>query len=298
MQLIGAAYLIGRWSMTLPEGELERVTNQWQSQDEKTHTRRVALLRKMSDLRTINECMAEWTNSCKQEWEDLNKQEDEEHTQRLKWNNSNIGIASSYVPTLKTFHSHQKVGANPMNEAPHFFDTVCISTQASKFAWDSVMSGQCSADLSTSGGKAVDSLFHMLSDAKKQWKPSAVSTSKNVDEFDWNSHSYDHSAQRASVEAKLELSETNDTVELPREYRNDVQFYLRAASNPDQELVSAPTTTEDKSIVDDLLFASNTMPVVPAVNDKFSKMKLTNSASKPHSVSSSSWWSTAHWSAA
>lgn len=283
---------------------LEIVAKEWEEQDATAHAKRVDLLRRMSDLRTINESMAEWTQDCKREWEALNKEEEETHKARLDWNRSNTGVASSYVPTMKTFHTHNKVGLNPSNQVPHWFDTVCISSQASKLAWDAVKSGHCGADLSTSGGKAVDSLFCMLSDAQKHWKPTttASKTSKMDATFDWNSHDFDIKREKPTVEAKLGLGNSNKAVEtaahnsLPREYQNDIQFYIRQASSP----------TNDVSDVADVASAdvAAAQSVSNSISDKLSKMSFTPSLPAKPTVSKvgvanaagSSWWSASHWS--
>ena len=290
--------------MSPSQETLEVVAKEWETHDEEAHAKRVALLQKMSDLRTINESMAEWTQDCKREWDILNKEEEQAHKARMDWNRSNTGVASSYVPTMKTFHSHSKVGVNPSNQAPHWFDTVCISSQASKLAWDAVKSGQCSTDLSTSGGKAVDSLYCMLSDAQKHWKPTtaASKTSKIESTFDWNSHDYDIKRQKTSVEAKLFAQPTGKVNTLPREYQNDIQFYIRQASNPTvtnsnneaDPVEDDPATSISNSISDKLSKISLTplTPLTPLASTKptTSKMGVANAAG-------SSWWSASHWSA-
>lgn len=284
---------------------LEVVAKEWETHDEEAHAKRVALLQKMSDLRTINECMAEWTQECKHEWDSLNKEEEEAHRTRLEWNRSTTGIASSYVPTMKTFHTHSKVGVNPSNQAPHWFDTVCISSQASKLAWNAVKSGQCSANLSTSGGKAVDSLYCMLSDAQKHWKPglaSSAAASKVESTFDWNSHDFDIKREKTSVEAKLFAQPTGKANSLPREYQNDIQFYIRQATNPTNPTNPTVATVANSNGETDPLKVD--LLISNSISDKLSNMSFTPPiTSKPTTsklgvanAAGSSWWSASHWS--
>lgn len=132
---------------------------------------RQQILERMRQLRSINESLAEWTQICKREWDQANRDDETRHNARLQWNELNTSLPVSCVPSLKSFNEKPSAGFDSINDAPHWFDTVCISAEASKLAFDSVKAGECNVNVSTTGGKAVSGLFDMLVDAKKLWTP-------------------------------------------------------------------------------------------------------------------------------
>lgn len=223
--------------MPPPPDELERVAKQWKVDDEQSYANRQKLLSTMQNLCALNEHLAEWTQLCKTEWEEANRTDEARHAERMEWNTANTGLTASCVPTLKTFNDAGKPGFDSINEQPHWFDTLCIATKASQMAWDAVKDGECDVDLSSTGGKAVDGLYNMLTDSKKNWKAPISATNRA---FNWASHGYDASKQRKELEAKLEIGASPEEspqpishvgpTPLPREYLNDIEFYIRTAA--------------------------------------------------------------------
>lgn len=316
-------------NMTTPpsSNSIEGTVEKWEAEDKDSYAKRQMLLKRMNILRTINECMAEWTQTCKKEWDDLNEQDVQTHASRMEWNKNNTKVANSYVPTMKIFQDRNKIGMESANEKPHWFDTVCIAAHANKMSWDAVTSGECSVELSTSGGKAVHSLYTMLSDAQKHWKPPnspSATASRPVasKKFDWDSHAYDYATEKKDVDAKLGISQSFDpsVTSLPREYENDIQFYLRAATDNSQSSqiasVDSKPVDEKQSIEDQIAadlagvcgtLAPSLAPSTPSlssgitssVTKRFSGMSMAAPMIGSTSVSklgvgkssSGSWWS-------
>jgi hypothetical protein len=231
--------------MTLTDKELKEAVNGFEAEDQALHAKRVSLLSKMEDLRAINDCMSEWTRTTKLEWEALNKECENTLAARLEFNKKHTSVGSACVPSLKTLHSQQRVGSNTMDEMPHWFNTVAISSEASKMAWYSMKRGECKVDVSSPGGKAVDALYTMLSQAKTHWVESNPEKS-----FDWNSHDYNAEASKKSIGARLNLGSHGKDSELPREYKNDFGFYARAAVDDSIAHVFKQEQVEEKKRVE------------------------------------------------
>lgn len=296
----------------MTQEQLEDVAKVWSEEDAEAFANRKQILAQMADLRAIGECLASWANECNTKWKEANAADEKRHAERLKWNQDNVGIASSYVPTMKKFNDNAKAGFDSLNEKPHWFDTFCASSGASRVAWDAIRAGDVSGvDLSTTGGVAVDGLFKMLEDAKSKWKPPVSATNSRPAPFNWSSHGYSGKERKMQLESKLEFGlpamETSagklGAYSLPREYSNDIQCYIRTALNPPSAPAVAPSAKE--CCAEDE--AASAAQATRATADRFSRLSVSGPSpslaakkgvgnSYFSATGSSGWWSGPHWS--
>jgi hypothetical protein len=256
--------------------ELERVANEWKAEDRQAFANRQQILERMRQLRSINESLAEWTQNCKREWDQANRDDEARHNARLQWNESNTSLPVSCVPSLKSFNEKPSAGFDSINDAPHWFDTVCISAEASKLAFDSVKAGECNVNVSTTGGKAVSGLFDMLVDAKKLWTQPVSSVNNTPVSFNWSSHDYDASKEKEAVASKLSIGAP--TSSLPREYENDIEFYMRSVASAEPSKVAADG--------------------VSACADGLKRMSMPSTLKKPSTsvaTAAAGWWKSDNW---
>ena len=312
----------------LTDREIDDTIEKWKEEDQAAYAKRQHLLKKMSQLRSMNECLSGWAEQVEREWKEEAMNDDKRTKARMAWSKANTGVSPNSVPSLTNLYktSSTKAGAEALNEKPHWFGTLAVSTKASNLAWNAAKSNECNADFTTPGGQALNSLFSMLISTKKMWKPEIASPAGKTPAFNWSSHDFSIIAEKSDLESKLGFQTSTTSVSdfpLPREYVTDLQCFARAVSN----LPSASVNSErvgccddanginEADVSDSLLdtpVSVNVPIAIPAsssssasLSSRIGKMSLTSSSSSSSltggsavsgsSKTASGWWASSSW---